>query len=232
VKRDDEEHARYPCPADGSELYGWTAAHDPLDRGRRIVLDRCEECGLSVTRDGYPPDVDAELDALIETAPDGSVVLTAPNRRSWSGGIGGAQWAGLEPELHRLHLTPEAARLLLSLRGLTAEEARTPFSREGRRLMIQTFLNAFTYRDNFLANARSGRLQPSTGRERWLHRLDWVVTVLVYVPAAILAVPLEAVAASVGRGGVMVAEFGVAPRSRGDKYGGGAGPDQSEEGSE
>ena len=44
----------YPCPACGATLYGWTAAHDPLDRGKRIVLDRCENCGLSVTRGARP----------------------------------------------------------------------------------------------------------------------------------------------------------------------------------
>lgn len=196
------EEAHYPCPACGSTLFGWTAAHDPLERGKRIVLDRCETCGLAVTRASMPPDVDAELSPLITESGDGAE-LTAPNRRSFQGSLGGAQWAGLEPELHRLHLTPEAVRLLLAKRGLEVEKISTPFTARSRALMIQTLLNAFTYRDNFLRNARSGRLQPGTTGERWLHRLDWVVSVLVYVPAAILGLPLEAIGALTGRGGVM-----------------------------
>ncbi|MDQ3102446.1 MAG: hypothetical protein M3Q53_01230 [Actinomycetota bacterium] len=199
----EEEEALYPCPADGSKLYGWTAAHDPLDRDKRIVLDRCESCGLAVTRAATPPDVDAELEPLISAGPDGMLELTAPNRRSFGGGIGGAQWAGLEPELHRLHLNPESVRLLLAQRGLQVSEVRTPFAAEGRRLMVQTFLNAFTFRDNFLRNAGRGRIEPATSGERWLYRLDWLVSVLVYVPATFLAFPIEALGAAFGRGGVM-----------------------------
>jgi hypothetical protein len=198
------EEAPYACPACGSTLYGWTAAHDPLDRGTRIVLDRCEDCGLAVTRAATDPDVDAEIDPLIEEAGDGEAVLKASNRRSIQGSLGGAQWAGLEPELRRLHLNPEATRLLLAKRGLEVTEVKTPFNGDARRLMIQTLINAFTYRDNFLRNARAGRVPRGTGGERFLHGLDWVVSVLVYVPCAIFGVPLEAVAAATGRGGVMV----------------------------
>lgn len=203
---DDEPEARYPCPADGSRLFGWTAAHDPLDRDLRIVLDRCETCGLAVTRGASPPEVDAELDALIAERGNGSVELVAPNRRSFSGGIGGAQWAGLEPDLHRLHLNPEAVRLLLAKRGLEIRAVRTPFASEGRRLMVQTFINAFTFRDNFLQNARSGRIPKAPGGESWLYRLDWLVSCLIFVPATIFAIPIEALGSAFGRGGVMVVE--------------------------
>ena len=200
------EEAPYPCPACGATLYGWTAAHDPLDRGKRIVLDRCENCGLSVTRAPSTPDVDAEIEPLLSDEGGDRFTLTAPNRRSIQGSLGGAQWAGLEPELRRLHLNPESIRLLLAKRGLQVDEVKTPLSRESRRLMIQTLLNAFTYRDNFLRNARAGRVPRSTTGERWLYRLDWVVSVLVYVPCALFGVPLEAVASATGRGGVMIVE--------------------------
>lgn len=201
-----DEQAHYPCPACGSTLYGWTAAHDPIDRSKRIVLDRCESCGLAVTRAPSAPDVDAEIEPLLKDGPDGTTELVAPNRRSFSGGIGGAQWAGLEPELHRLHLNPESARRLLAKRGLEVSGVRTPFSARSRALMIQTFLNAFTFRDNFLRNARAGRYEPQSGGERWLIRLDWLVSVLVYAPAAIFGFVLEGVASMLGRGGVMRVE--------------------------
>ena len=198
------EEAAYPCPACDSTLYGWTAAHDPLDRGRRVVLDRCESCGLTVTRAATAPDL-AELDALLNGGADGHGRLVAPNRRSVQGGLGGAQWAGLEPELHRLHLTPESTRLLLARRGLRAESVRTPFGSRGLRAMVQTLVNAFTLRDNFIRNARAGRVSAaSIGRPAYA--LDWTVSALVLIPCALVALPLEAIGAALGRGGVMEVE--------------------------
>ena len=73
-------------------------------------------------------------------------------------------------------------------------------------MMWQTVVNAFTYRDNFMRNHRAGRLpKPETGRERFLYWLDWTVTVLVAVPAAMFALPLELLATVFARGGVLTA---------------------------
>ncbi|GIK76554.1 MAG: hypothetical protein EDQ89_10640 [Acidobacteria bacterium] len=204
ARAEEQRDAHYPCPACGSPLYGWTAAHDPLDRGRKIVLDRCEECGLVVTRGPDPPDADAEIDELIAPGAGGPVVIVAPNRRSWQAALGGAQWAGLEPGVRRLHVTPESLRQLLARRGLEATEIGTPFRNRAFGLMWQTLVNAFTYRDDFIRNRRAGRLpKPEGGRERFLYGLDWLVSVLVAVPAAILALPLELLATAFARGGVL-----------------------------
>lgn len=200
----DTKAVHYDCPACGATLYAWTAAHDPLDRGKRTVLDRCENCGLAVTRDPSPPDPDAELDALIATEPDGSWELIAGNRHSFQGGIGGAQWAGLEPEIRRLHLNPESVRLLLAKRGLVAETTATPFRNRGYRQMIQTFINAFTLRDNFFVNARAGRIPRTTGKDRFAYWLDGLVSALVLIPAAIVALPLELLSVVFVRGGIMI----------------------------
>lgn len=198
------KEAHYPCPACGATLYGWTAAHDPLDRGHKIVLDRCENCGLAVTRRREPPDAQAEVHRLIAANESGTVEIVAPNRRSLQGSLGGAQWAGLEPELWRLHLTPEALRLLLAGQGLSVSESGTPFRNQAFRLMWQTIVNAFTYRDNFIRNRRAGRIpDPETGRDRFLYGLDWVVSILVAIPAAMAALPLELFATVLGRGGIM-----------------------------
>lgn len=199
----DAESVHYPCPACGSPLFGWTAAHDPLRRGERIVLDRCEACGLAVTRADEPPDPEGELEALIIGDGDGFELISA-NRRSIQGGLGGAQWAGLEPELGRLHLNPESTRLLLAKQGLDVESVRTPYRPRGNELMRQTMINAFTLRDNFLRNARAGRLPEPTGtKDRLLLWLDYAVSYIVWVPCAVVAYPLERIAAASGRGGVM-----------------------------
>ena len=203
---DEQKDAHYPCPACGHTLYGWSAAHDPLQRGRKIVLDRCENCGLAVTRRPEPPDADAEIHQLISAADDGTVEIVAPNRKSFQGGLGGAQWAGLEPELRRLHLTPDSLGLLLRRQGLEMTDVGTPFRNRAFRLMWQTVVNAFTYRDNFIRNRRAGLIpDPATGRDRFLYGLDWVVSILVAIPAAMFALPLELLATAFARGGVMTA---------------------------
>lgn len=200
------KEAHYPCPACGATLYGWTAAHDPLDRGRKIVLDRCENCGLAVTRRREPPDAEAEIHRLVSSNENGTVEIVAPNRRSFQGVIGGAQWAGLEPELWRIHLTPEALRLLLAEQGLRVSSSGTPFRNVAFKLMWQTIVNAFTYRDNFIRNRRAGRIpDPATDRDRFLYGLDWAVSILVAIPAAMVALPLELLATVFGRGGMLTA---------------------------
>ena len=199
------QEALYPCPACGSPLYGWSAAHDPLDRGKKVVLDHCEVCGLVVTRAAGPPDADLELAPLLELLGDGRLELTVPNRRSIQASLGGAQWAGLEPELRRLHLTPDSLRRLLAARGYQLGEVKTPFNKQGRTMMWQTLINAFTLRDNFDRNAKQGLISTATARERWAYRLDRVVSVLVAIPTLIVAYPLEAIASMLGRGGVIEA---------------------------
>lgn len=197
-EREREQEAAYGCPACGSRLYGWSAAKHPVD-GTRLVLDHCESCGLVVTRAPEPPDAAAELAAL-ERQGD---LLTVPNRESFQGGIGGAQWAGMEAERRRLHLNPRAAKLLLRKQGIELVEHSTPFSRRSYALMLQTMINAFTLRDNFLSNARAGRLPRSSTRERLAYALDMVVSYVVAIPLAIVAAPTELLGSTLGRGGIM-----------------------------
>ena len=201
----DTDLVHYPCPSCGSPLYGWTAAHDPLHHGSKVVVDRCETCRLAVTRAAEAPDADAEIDAALTRTGDG-VELMAANGASVQGSLGGAQWAGLEPELRRLHLSPDSARRLLAQRGIEVTEVATPYSRRSYALMRQTMINAFTYRDNFLWNARAGLLPPAeTTKDKLLRRLDYLVSWLVWIPCAVAAWPLERAAAKLGRGGVLVA---------------------------
>jgi hypothetical protein len=194
----DTEGATYPCPACGAPLYGWLAAHHPVDRSK-LVLDHCEDCGLVVTRDEQPPDVKAEIGLLLA----GGESIVVPNRASLQGGIGGAQWAGLEPDRRRLHLTPRAARLLFRGLGVEVLDSSTPFGARAYGGMVQTLINGFTLRDNFARNARAGRLPRATARQRLSFALDAVVSALVAAPLALLAAPLELIAAAFGRGGML-----------------------------
>lgn len=188
----------YPCPACGVKLWGWVAARDPAG-GEQIVLDRCEDCGLTVTRAPAPPDVDRELAELRREGDE----LVSPNRNSFQGGIGAAQWSALDATERRLHLTPRSAELLLADRGVEVMAVSTPFSGESYRAMTETFVNAFTLHDNFIRHARSGRIPRDTVKQKLSYWLDRVVSTLVLVPAALFAAPVEWIGSKLGRGGVM-----------------------------
>ena len=188
----------YPCPACGAKLWGWVAARDPAG-GAQIVLDHCEDCGLTVTRAPSPPDVDRELADLRREGDE----LVIPNRRSFQGGIGAAQWSALDAIEHRLHLTPRSAELLLAERGVEVMAVSTPFSSEAWWAMAETFVNAFTLHDNFVRHARAGRIPRDTVKQKLAYWLDRVVSTLVLVPAALFAAPVEWIGSRFGRGGVM-----------------------------
>ena len=143
--------AHYPCPADGSTLYGGMASKR-WDGSDPLLLDHCEDCHMLVTRAKRPPDVTAELAALERDGDE----LVVPNRRSWAAWLGAAGWADMGAAEHRLHLTPEAARLLLAKQGIEVLKVRTPFSFRGYRGMLQTMINAFTLRNNFARHVIAG----------------------------------------------------------------------------
>lgn len=198
---DREDLAPYPCPADGRPLFGWVTARDP-GGGDPLILDRCESCGLAVTRRPSAPDVWTELPGELEGEGTGPVTLA--NLGSWQGAIGRAQWAALDPAGRRLHPTPDSIRLLAASRGVDVAALETPKSRRSYRNMVQTLLNAFTLRENFARDARAGRIRPGEEASRPAYLLDRVVTVLLFVPLSGLGWALETLAARRGRGGEMV----------------------------
>ncbi|MGI9556641.1 MAG: hypothetical protein ACR2N5_01735 [Solirubrobacterales bacterium] len=197
MSKGDEERAHYPCPACGSTLYGWVKIK--AAEGPEPVLDRCESCGLAVTRADQPVDVRAELAGISR----GPGEYAAANRRSWQSSLGEGHWAALDSQ-HRIYLTPRAATLLFEQEGL--EIGRISYPRSGRNIgwMWQTLMNALTLRDNFARDARAGRIRPEGSRQRTAYGIDMVVTVLAAIPVTLLTGPLELLAALFRRGGEMV----------------------------
>ena len=195
---DEAPNAHYPCPADGSTLFGWTASKR-WDGSDPILLDHCEECGLVVSRARKPPDVTAELAALDRDGDE----LVVPNRGSWAAWLGAAGWADLDAGAHRLHPTKESLRLLFAKQGTEVVKARTPFSLRGYRGMLQTMINAFTLRKNFARHVLAGTLAPRSTTDRLAIALDGVVTVLTAVPLSVVALLVEGLACLTGHGDLM-----------------------------
>jgi hypothetical protein len=180
-----------PCPACGEPLFGWIDQRP----GLAGPVSRCESCGLGVV--GTPGNAD---EALSELKPQ------MLNRGGFAAWVGGAGWAGLEPGSRYL-FTVEAARRLVARRDQVVKSARwSPGA--GIATMWQTILNGFTFGRNVALGAL-GRSTAVPAEKPWQRRLDALICVVVAIPAFLMAVPLEFVAAALHRGGVTSLRFEV-----------------------
>lgn len=185
-----------PCPACGEPLFGWLDARPGLHGPVR----RCESCGLGVIGD---PDGSAEALASLDRL-DRDNAIRIVNRASFAAWIGSAGWAGLEPESHYL-FTPEAVRRLIANRDQVLASGRW-MPGAGIATMWQTLLNGLTFGRN-VALAAFGRGTAVPARRPWQRRLDVLISVLAAIPALLVAVPLELIAAVFHRGAVVSLHF-------------------------
>ena len=185
-----------PCPACGEPLFGWIDARP----GLAGPVSRCESCGLGVA--GAPGDLTKVLAALDRI---GSAATTRiANRAGFSAWIGGAGWAGLEPGSHYL-FTPEAVRRLIANRDQVVAKARwSPGA--GIAAMWQTVLNGFTFGRN-VALGTLGRATAVPAEQPWQRRLDALISLVVAIPALLVAIPLELIAAAARRGSSVTLRF-------------------------
>lgn len=180
-----------PCPACGEPLFGWIDQRPGLGG----PVSRCESCGLGVV--GTPGSSEQALAELDRAGGDGEAVTIA-NRASFAAWIGGAGWAGLERGARYL-FTVESVRRLVAHRDQVVRSDRwSPGA--GIAAMWQTILNGFTFGRN-IALGGLGRSKGVPAEEAWQRRLDALITVVVAVPALLVALPLELIDAAVGRGG-------------------------------
>ncbi len=178
-----------PCPACGEPLFGWIDERPGLAGAVR----RCESCGLGVAGNG---DLSGALAALDRQTHGGTIRIA--DRNGFAAWIGGAGWAGLEPE-RRYLFTAEAVRRLVANRDQVVVSARwSPGT--GVAVMWQTILNGFTFGRN-VALGRLGRTEAAPAERPWQRRLDALISVVVAIPAMIAAVPLELIAAALRRAG-------------------------------
>jgi hypothetical protein len=186
-----------PCPACGEPLFGW------IDRrpGLAGPVSRCESCGLGVVGEpGSAEEALRELDRLGEAGQ----TATIADRGGFSAWIGGAGWAGLERGSRYL-FTVEAVRRLVARRDQVVASARWSPGK-GIAAMWQTILNGFTFGRN-VALAALGRGSAVPAAQPWQRRLDALITIVVAIPALLVAIPLELAAATLRRGGASTLHF-------------------------
>lgn len=181
-----------PCPACGEPLFGWIDSRPGLAGPVR----RCESCGLGVV--GESDGVEEALAALDRQVRGGRIRIA--DRAALSAWIGGAGWAGLEPGSRYLFTVESVRRLVANRDQILAGARWSPGA--GIALMWQTVLNGFTFGRNVAAGAL-GRGRAVPAERRWRRRLDALISVVVAIPALLVAIPLELTAAIARRGSVV-----------------------------
>jgi hypothetical protein len=185
-----------PCPACGEPLFGWLAPGPGLGG----AVSRCESCGLGVV--GAPGDAGQALAELDRIEVDGATRIA--NRASVAAALGSAGWAGLDPAA-RYFFSVEAVRRLVAVRDQVVKGRRwAPGA--GIAEMWQTVLNSFTFGRN-IALAALGRATAVPAARPWQRRIDRLISVLLAIPALLVAIPLELYGAVLGRGSVITLRF-------------------------
>jgi hypothetical protein len=181
-----------PCPACGEPLFGWIGQK----AGMGGPVRRCESCGLGVV--GDPAGAEAalhDLDSLREED-----ALRIENRASTACSLGGAGWTGLRPG--RRHLfTVEAVRRLVATRDQVVKSARwRPLA--SLASTWQTLLNSVTFGRNVALGALSDAAAVPAARP-WQRRIDALASVVLALPALLVAIPVELLGGLSRRGAVI-----------------------------
>jgi hypothetical protein len=185
-----------PCPACGEPLFGWLAEQERLGAPVR----RCEACGLGVV--GSSAGTEEALAALDRLGDQERARIV--NRASFSCSLSSAGWAGLEPSVHYL-FTVEAVRRLIARRDQVVRRRRWA---PGPSLLLtwQTLLNSVTFGHN-VALAAFGAGEAAPADERWQRRIDALASIVLAIPAAVIALPIELAGALFRSGAVVDLRF-------------------------
>jgi predicted RNA-binding Zn-ribbon protein involved in translation (DUF1610 family) len=181
-----------PCPACGEPLFGWIAQK----RGLAGPVRRCESCGLGVV--GEVEDAEAALRAL-DRLRDGETIRIE-NRAGFACSLGGAGWSGLRPDARYL-FTVEAARRLIARRDQIVKSRRW---QPGASLAAtwQTLLNSVTFGRNVALGAMRG-MPAVPAAKPWQRQIDALASVVLAIPAMLVAIPVELAGGLSGRGAVV-----------------------------
>jgi hypothetical protein len=184
-----------PCPACGEPLFGWLTARP----GLRGPVSRCESCGLGVI--GAPGDSE---EALQELRRLGEEAPRIANRASFAASLGSAGWAGLEPGA-RFLFTLESVRRLVARRDQVVK-ARRWAPAASLAATWQTMLNSVTFGHNVALGA-CGRGEAAKAPKNWQRRIDALASIVLAIPALLIAIPVELAGGLTGRGAVITLRF-------------------------
>lgn len=181
-----------PCPACGEPLFGWIGARPGLAGPVR----RCESCGLGIVGEpGGPEEALRDLDRLREDD-----AIRIENRAGFGCSLGGAGWSGLQPQARHL-FTVESVRRLVARRDQVVKSRRwVPGA--GLAATWQTLLNSVTFGRNVALGALRGT-PAAPAPEPWQRRIDALASIVLALPALLVAIPVELAGGLSGRGAVI-----------------------------
>lgn len=182
-----------PCPACGDPLFPWLDADD-----EKPAVRRCETCGLWRC-DGKSNRAEADGVALAARV-EGKVRID--DAASLQAMFGAGRWARADREPGAVFPSRESAERLLRAEGLEPARARPRFTR-GLATMWQTLINLLTFERNFAPRALAGELRPRGAAATARFAVDAAISVLIAVPAALIAFMVEGLATLAGRGGAV-----------------------------
>ena len=182
-----------PCPACGEPLFGWLGPQ----AGLAGAVSRCESCGLGVV--GGAPDPEEALREL-DRRRDGEGLRVA-NRASFACALGNAGWSGLAPGSRYLFTVESARRLVARRDQVVASCHWVP----GASVMATwgTLLNSVTFGHNVALAALGGSAVAAPADKHWKRRIDALASVVLAIPAIVIAVPIELAGGAARRGAVL-----------------------------
>jgi len=182
-----------PCPACGEPLFGWLSPQP----GLAGAVSRCESCGLGVVGgEAEPNEALQELDRLRE-----GEWIRIDNRGSFAAALGSAGWTGLRPGTRYL-FTVESVRRLIARRDQVVARSRwVPGA--GLGATWQTLLNSVTLGHNVALAALRGGAIAVPAEKRWQRRIDALASVVLAIPALLIALPIELAGGLFRRGSVV-----------------------------
>ena len=182
-----------PCPACGEPLFGWLAPQ----RGLAGAVSRCESCGLGVVGgEAEPEEALRELDRL-----RAGEELVLANRASFASALGNAGWAGLAPGSRYL-FTVESVRRLIARRDQVVSSSRWV---PGASIVATwgTLLNSVTFGHNVALAALGANAVAAPADKPWKRRIDALASIVLAIPAMIIALPIELAGGACRRGAVV-----------------------------
>jgi len=170
--------------------------------GLRGAVSRCENCGLGVVGDAGGEE--EALQALESLKRDGR--LRIENRASFAAALGGAGWAGLQPGAHYLFTVEAVRRLVANRDQVIARQRWAPAL--GLRISWQTLLNSLTFGHNAAFGALGwGKATPA--KRPWQRRIDTLISIVLAIPAGLVALIIELAGAAIGRGAAISLRLGL-----------------------
>jgi SAM-dependent methyltransferase len=134
--------------------------------------------------------------------PEGLLIVSVPNFRSWQSALFKGTWFHLDPPRHLIHFEPDTLSSCLQRAGLEKVAERRFLPEYGASGWVQSALNGILPHGNYLYEfvKDRGALRNMSSGSSLMH---FVGSVVAGVPLAAVSLPVEAVASAINAGAAL-----------------------------